>query len=715
MAGSTFGHFFSGYDTTPVELRGMSSGCFLATVELGGGGGMTWKVRKLLGDTGDNVPESCSSLIYHERHSKLVVAGHSERHGFMEELYNDALLQEATAYGFLLDIDVPVASANNNSNNNIDPLHLVGGRVLQSSRVNYPLAVTSRASDSWVYVASQETDSVRKVDLGVDHVGNTFTVSAEVDPMRYLSYVGNYRLVLSRYQVRDTPASEQQHLQHSLTSGWSQIYAIRDAPVHVAGIAEVGGVIIVAGTTNGTSPVFGGDEPILGAGSLDGYLSKFNKDTGRPIKNHPKNSHRIQSLDSSHEWIAGMCYTEQDNDHVYIIGATEGKLDVRRTGASNTESAAAQKSVEAFVMKVNVETLEEVWIRQIGAHSITQSFTETRGVDCVVEGKSLWIGGIVQDGAVLRDAGTTESYGNDDVFVAKLKAEDGIIDFVRQIGSTEDDSLAMRGALALDKYGNCIVVGSTYGNLYRKRMAKELEDQPWISDVFVTIINGANGAMSQPVSHPEYKGGQNGRNHAASPNSGHQGNTAPINRETSRVVGRTEMVVIILMGLGLLAITTGYYPKRRTINRDVSTLRGDVIKYLHDFDVNDIDLKHSATGGWHCSYANDLANGVNTRPPRRVGSITSHQNTTRGNAHGDDPLLTVPLKGCDSGASRTRDSLLMADDEMDGLRRDGLGNSFELGDADASQNLGYDGLVEAYNSSWEETRIGSRGWGKDII
>lgn len=693
IAGSTFGHFFSGSDT-PVEIPGSSSDCFLATVALGDkpNDPMSWKVRRILGDEG-TVPESCSSMIFHERHSKLIVAGHSERNGFMDELYNDALLQQATKYGILMDIDV-------SSGNGNDPFHLVGGRVLQTSKINYPLAVTSKSSDSWIYVASQETDSVAKVTEGIDHVGNTFVVSAEVDPMRFLAYVGNYRMVLSRYQVQETVPTDK-HLQRSLVSGWSQIYAIRDAPVHVAGIVEVGNVLVVAGTTNGTSPVFGGDDEILGAGSLDGFISKFNKDTGRPIHDDAKSSRRIQSPDTSHDWIAGICHNERDNEHMYVVGATEGEVESFVVGGKSPNG-----EVKSFVMKLHVETLEVVWTRQIGAHYKSNTSAKARSVSCVVDSGNLWVGGIVQDGAVLRDSGTTDSYGDDDIFVAKFQAHDGTLEFIRQIGSKEDDSLAMRGALALDKDGNCVVVGSTYGDVYRERKQEEIEDQPWISDVFVTIISATNGEIAMPIEHPEFSGSDTNKGIPAKNQPTQSSNKDHANLEVrSRALRRTELVVIVLMTGCLLGIIL--CGSRSKINRDVSTRRGDVIKYLHDFDVNDIDLKHSATGGWHCSYGNDLAMGINNRLPRLQRPVSYPKQSPLG----DDPLLMAPLKD-----GLIRDSLLIDSDQSGGLSKEGVGNSFELGDADASQNQGYDGLVDAYNSSWEESRRkGARMWGKDII
>lgn len=246
ITGSTYGRFFSGVDVS-VEVPRHSSDCFIARVTLPtvAHPKLEWTVRQTMGDSPDTVQESCTSMIFHERNSKLIVAGHSERGGFIDDLYNDSLIQQAAKYGILLDYDV-----NNGSETKGDAYTLRGGRVLQASKVTYPLALTSSTADQWIYVASQETDSLEEAGDGVDHVGNTFSVSDEVDPMRFLKYIGNYRLAIARYQVQNTSAAAATAaaatlVQSTFVPGWTQIYAAKDAPVHIGGITEIGDSLIV--------------------------------------------------------------------------------------------------------------------------------------------------------------------------------------------------------------------------------------------------------------------------------------------------------------------------------------------------------------------------------------------------------------------------------------------------------------------------------------
>jgi hypothetical protein len=286
-----------------------------------------------------------------------------------------------------------------------------------------------------------------------------------------------------------------------------------------------------------------------------------------------------------------------------------------------------------------------------------------------------------------------KSYGDDDVFVAKVATGDGNVALVRQIGSADDDSLSMRGGLVVDNDGNCVVVGSTFGSLYRVRSSKELEDEPWISDVFVTILEGNSGEMVLPVFVVATVGapGQT------------SGESSPVQRPEWR--GRS----IIFVGV-MLAITIAFFANsKRGINRDVQTVRSNVTPYLNEFDVDDIDLKHSATGGWHCSYSNALARGINQRVPRSYVSFVEPLTT-------HDPLMTEPLKD----SVLVRDSLFMDDSLTRGSAlASGREDRAEVSGS-VSQRLdnrrGYDSLIQAYNESWEERRrqIGN-GWGKDIV
>jgi hypothetical protein len=262
----------------------------------------------------------------------------------------------------------------------------------------------------------------------------------------------------------------------------------------------------------------------------------------------------------------------------------------------------------------------------------------------------------------------------------------------------------MRGGLVLDKNGNCVVVGSTFGSLFRVRSSKELEDEPWISDVFVTIIDG-NGDMVLPVSDPGVRPFTAGEQapHVGAPVQNNNGESVPVQRPES---SRWTLIVVCVM----LVITLAFFASsQRAINRDVQTVRSSVTPYLNEFDVDDIDLKHSATGGWHCSYSNALASGINKRVPRSFGTSFADPLATH------DPLMTERLKD----SVLLRDSLFMDDSPTRGSAlahgRDGRAE-VSTGSPPPEHRRGYESLIQAYNESWEERRrqIGS-GWGKDIV
>ena len=99
-------------------------------------------------------------------------------------------------------------------------------------------------------------------------------------------------------------------------------------------------------------------------------------------------------------------------------------------------------------------------------------------------------------------------------------------------------------------------------------------------------------------------------------------------------------LLIFLVLIGAVSIVSALLVYRKLTEREVMTDRSTVLEYLHDFDVDDIDLKQSATGGYHCSYTNDLAYGINAKTAGREGlfgpnCFSSRTGTT------EDPLLAV--------------------------------------------------------------------------
>lgn len=115
-----------------------------------------------------------------------------------------------------------------------------------------------------------------------------------------------------------------------------------------------------------------------------------------------------------------------------------------------------------------------------------------------------------------------------------------------------------------------------------------------------------------------------------------------------------------------------------------------VVEYLKGFDNVEVDLKHSATGGWHgtyIKYPNDEA-----RPfPKEVSVDSINSTIVQDSLFMDDYDLS-DHRSSSHGFGDPLSQSLIGDDRFDGGGGDGLMRG-------KSQ---YDGLVDAYNSTWED-------------
>jgi hypothetical protein len=422
----------------------------------------------------------------------------------------------------------------------------------------------------------------------------------------------------------------------------------------------------------------------------------------------------LQSIDQRDDWITGMCHNPRDSSYVYIVGATRGRVNPAAQAPINMDS------VQAFLSKVSTTTLTATWTHQLGAPDSVSNASWVRGVSCTIspDGGSVFYGGIVESDAVLDSSGTLHSYGGDDVFVAKIETSTGQLLFVRQIGSERDDELAMRGGLTTDVNGNVILVGNTFGSIYRTRTQ---DDANQFSDVFVSFISGFNGDLVVPVATPTYdivspgqdpgteadfvhntddqQQGTETMPHTSAPTANNNQGNVPGVYHSSRDWKAAVAAAVSLCAFALLLTTCCCWIRRRKALAQADTDRTKVLTYLNEFDVEDVDLKHSATGGWHCSYDGPLAHGINNKP----------------NYHRATDDLTSPL----TGANRYVDSLFRADNDC--YPRGGLDDNDDL-----SHNSipSYVGLMDAYNATLQEHGGGAerlsqsstrRAWRKSIV
>ncbi len=697
------------------------------------------------------------ALPHPQNKDKVFVLGFSEVGGKFDPLYDPGAWEEVKHYGVLLDVDILSTSSSVSK-----PFRIVGGRAIQQYAISYPIMASIQ--NEYVYIVSQETESTSRQDGNTnnqfvdDNTTATFDINNEVDPMRYFKYGDKYGMSIQKYHSSSVnhgsnPSADTDEYIKTFTTVWDEIFFPQSiTPVitetgtrntdttesaHVSGIAIMNDeIMITVGSTSGDGEMFGrknkNDTTLFDDTTLHGFVTKFYLANGTIVPEsigddgtvQRRGTRRIQSsVDGGRVWIAGMCHhMTKDADAFYIVGATEGLLstddpDKFASGSSSDDDS----GVDAYVMKIDVDTLEEIWIYQIKG---VDPASMVRGISCAVAANedAIWVGGVVQVDGVVVHADPISSFGGDDVFIVKLNSNSGEHILTHQIGSTEDDGLAMRGGLVLDNEDNCIVVGNTYGSMYRVRTGDEVsadnvDDRVWTSDIFVTTIRGRDGAISYPIAHPDF---------VPQPGSGSSGYID----KSSNGGSNSTIVILVLLFLicGSVAVAL-YMRKRSKFNRDANTDRSKVILFLNEFDVDDIDLKHSATGGWHCSYSNDLAHGHNQRTsekhraPSYGGLSPLVGDRPKRSAIGSDPLLTAPL----TNSSLIKESLFMNDDDElddndDNRSSYGGGNRFSESTT-KHQRPGFDGLLDEYNAGagggWNDRQSDGRSsndvWGKEIL
>lgn len=303
-------------------------------------------------------------------------------------------------------------------------------------------------------------------------------------------------------------------------------------------------LLVVAGSTSGFGSAFGtNDVDISGTGDspqrfdLDGFVMKIRaedggyagKDAFDASTNSFTNMHsaRIASLPDKNDVVASLCITQPRDfgppepvDHVFVVGSTEGLLPAlvngvrNETFVKNYPEEVAVNSMEAFLMKLNLETMNPVWTAQIGAVNIeTELKGNAFGFGCAVthDGVNVYLTGMVKGGGVVTDflsdsleKNDNVAQGGTDVFVASYKVNDGTLNYLKQIGSAKDDTPSRgNGGITVDRIGNAIIVGNTRGSLMRQRNVEEYifgeGGGEAASDIFIMSLERDTGEYA-PIS-----------------------------------------------------------------------------------------------------------------------------------------------------------------------------------------------------------------------
>ena len=308
-----------------------------------------------------------------------------------------------------------------------------------------------------------------------------------------------------------------------------------------------GDVLIMVGTTSGRGNAFGTsseegkastqDAPVRE--DLDGFVMKIRTDDGR-FSGHDKfdfdtnsfmNTHslRIKSNPGQDEIVAGVCAqplrsmgTQSKMTHVYVVGSTSALLQSIPSGIRNDEFIAkypvmqGRDHMEAFLMKVEVSSMDVLWTVQIGAFMPEKNARgNVFGYGCAVtrDGMDVYLTGLVKENGVVTDfskddyagAGGIKPQGGTDVFISSYKTADGSRNFLKQVGSNRDDFPSRgNGGITTDRFGNAIITGNTRGSLMRKRIRGEFryggKGADAASDVFIMSFDRTAGDHAPLIS-----------------------------------------------------------------------------------------------------------------------------------------------------------------------------------------------------------------------
>jgi hypothetical protein len=690
MTGSTWGRFFESseqildenYDSYGNRITNPTivQGCFVADASLPGPsasqqqqhyesgegyGNLYFTHRQRLRTPSAN--EACSAIQLFSDTASVLVAGHSEER-INQTISAEEMVTETKQLGVLLDLNWNI--------NGDRSFQTVGGQQLYDVETMYPIAMTSRTNneaDGLITVFMQADNEAKHIDVKEGDQSH--------DPAKYFDYGSGYGFAIAMYDFVEQQVTEKTTVQH-ITRLWLTQHNTTDknCDVYINDVVQIAsGLIMVVGTTNGQGRAFGSESDQ--GKDLDGFVAKISPSTGELIIEpgfFP--SFRIQSNNNKHgnDWAMAICHDPFDTQKsIYIVGTTEGKM------LQSNDSRI--KGTSAYIMKFDARHMQPIWTRQIGATVESYKYKpEVNGMACAVtpDGKSVWLGGTVGAGGVVPDSGLSKSLGGKDIVVAKLSTETGDIEFMKQVGSNKDDELALRGGLVTDAYGNAVLVGNTYGSLYRVRNEKETN-----SDVFVMTVGVVHGSIAElPVSDISKSGGIH--------------------------IGRIFLWMIMIPTMGMVLYYMYQRRRRAMRRRTTETPRTEVISYLNKFDIEDIELKHSATGGWHCNFVNKLAKGHFVPRKQRPGVAASYS--------GDflDGLRRSPT----TITAETEHEMLFGDatDPLDESTRST--NSLLFG---GEQDSPYSDLVSAYTETCkrgdtttetkrEYTKVSS-SWGKEII
>lgn len=390
---------------------------------------------------------------------------------------------------------------------------------------------------SQTYPVALAADDQGGVFVALHDTGGILPPPAPKDKNQVLTDTYNYVRLMNH-------PSETEHMTSpsivkvNITTGenlWSLTMETTEGRSTIAGIHYLPpprDILVVAGSSSGRGCTVGNDEF---TNSWDGYLTIADATTGvvdvleqGESKLASDHSVRYSSQVLQDDYILGLCAYE---DEIYIMGTTTGKM------------TQVEESGGAFILRLDVDTLNEVWIHQwpgIGVEALK----------CEVSQNLLFVAGHVPAGVLLDD--TLESPSPDqDVFVSFLDKENGEVQWTKQIDSRRPDRLA---DFAIDFTSNLILVGNA------------MDFANGVSDIYTLSILQANGFhdwQALPRRADPLQGDTNGDDLTAT--NGQGDNQVPVISDEDKANAELILIASFVPLLVILVIVCGlHFFKRKS-------------------------------------------------------------------------------------------------------------------------------------------------------
>jgi hypothetical protein len=459
----------------------INSDCFLVAVELDSSDPVFTRPTRL-GYVKD--AEACSTAHFMDNHNRVFLGGSATGHSMGRTDIDGDVLPQSEDVALLGEV-ISVSLDHVHGTAPVIPQHYVfGGHGFYDSAVNYPFAVASDDEGDFLYVASLYSKYTGQMSE------DTTSSDDELDMTHPYTEGNVWGIAMQKLTVRQSNATDEATLLENpvhLERQWqNEIETKNYEKLYAADMVFVNGMLLVAGSTVDVSEQFAGDErKYHTVQDMDGFLIKIDPETGRvpavdDSRFGTKHKMRIQSNAGADEIVTSIClpHTDDIDRHVYVTGYTTGLLD--STGDYSG----------GFIMKIDADTMEVVWLDQIHGENI-------EAIDCAVtdDGEWVYVTGNAKEGGALRN---WESRGGYDIWVRKYNTFTGQAAWEIQLGSDQNESLAKGGAVVVDNEQNAVIYGNTRGNIGRER-AQGLKIDDNTNDIFVMTIT-SEGAYLAPES-----------------------------------------------------------------------------------------------------------------------------------------------------------------------------------------------------------------------